>query len=333
MLDGVDELVEAQDLNALLRVVDGLCARRSWDELMELANRCEDALERGKQLWPIASHIDYRVALEAPGEYAAEVLTPENARFSHGPLTEVAASTHRWEDLASHIEYPQVAAYVAQERVLRGEVLEGDARAHSEILELPLELQAWEPVYALATYSGTYVEVAEPWEPTAPLAAVEPADGAAAISDLDVEEALLGLVAPWTGESNGAATVAVVEGDARAAGTALTLGPFRMGPLTPAEALQRLAWAAASGGAHGRRRGAALGRFLAWHTGAIVAGFDGPLEPGALGRAVGELRWYRFDEGVPEEGWVLRVAVEDPTAGWAAAIAATDLLEKPGRVL
>lgn len=328
MLDGVDELVEAQDLNALLRVVDALCAGRSWDDLTELANRCEEALERGKQLWPIASHIDYRVALEAPGEYAAEVLVPENARFSHGPLTEVAASTHRWDDLAPYIEYPQVAAYVAQERVLRGEVLDGDARAHPEILGLPLALQAWEPVYALATYSGTYLEVAEPWEPAAPLTAVEPAE-AATITDLEVEEMLLGLVTPWTAESNGAAKVAVVEGDALAAAAALTLGPFRMGALAPAEAVQRLAWAVASGGAHGRRRGAALGRFLAWHSGALLAGFDGPLDPEELGRAVGELRWYRFDEGAPEEGWVLRLAVEDPGAGWAAAIAATDLLEKP----
>jgi Family of unknown function (DUF6183) len=328
MLEGVEELVEAQDLNALLRVVDGLCAARSWDDLISLANRCEEALERGKQLWPIASHIDYRIALEAPGEYAAEVLVPESARFSHGPLTEVAASTHDWEELAPHIEYPQTAAYVAQERVLRGEVLGGDDRAHPEILGLPLALQSWEPVYALASYSGTYVEVAEPWEPAAPLTAAEPV-APSTIDDPDVEEALLGLVTPWTNESNGAARVAVVEGDARGAASALTLGPFRMGALTAPEALQRLAWAAASGGAHGRRRGAALGRFLAWHAGAVLSGFDGPLDPVALGHALEDLRWYRFDEGAPEEGWVLRVTVEDPGTGWAAAIAATDLLDEP----
>ncbi|MDQ4028963.1 MAG: hypothetical protein M3214_13085, partial [Actinomycetota bacterium] len=145
------ELVEAADLNALLRAVDGLCSTRSWDELLELADRCDEAIERGKQLWPIAAHIDYRIALEAPGPIAAQVLHPEVGRFAHGPLTEVAASSHTWGELAPHLNTPQVAAYVAQERVLRGEVLEGDGRAHADVMEMPLELAPWEPTYALAT--------------------------------------------------------------------------------------------------------------------------------------------------------------------------------------
>ena len=139
------DLVEAGDLNELLRAVDGLCAARSWDELVALAERCEEAVERGKQLWPIAEHIDYRLALEAPGDFAGRVLNPGIGRFSLGPLTEVAASTHTWAQLAPHIEAPQAAAYVAQERVLRGEVLEGDPLAHPEVLELPLRLWAWVP--------------------------------------------------------------------------------------------------------------------------------------------------------------------------------------------
>ncbi len=321
----VEELLEAVDLNALLRVVDAMCAARSWDDLVELANRCEEALERGKQLWPIANHIDYRMALEAPGEYAGEVLRPQSSRFSHGPLTEVAASTHEWAELAGHMEFPQVAAYVAQERVLRGEVLEGDERAHPEALGLPLRLEQWEPTYALATYKATFVEVAEPWEPRVPLERVSLAAGEPT-EDAEVHEALLGLVTPWTTESNGAARVAMVKGDARAAASLLTYGTLRMGRLEPAEALQRLAWAAASGGAHGRRRGAALGRFLAWHTAALVAGFDALPAPQELGAAAAELHWYRFDEGQPEQGWVLRLAIEDPGQGWAAALSATDLL-------
>ena len=121
-------------MNALLRAVDGLCERHSWGELIDLAEACEEALERGKQLWPIAEHIDYRLALEAPGDYAAQVISPDVGRFAHGPLTEVAASTHTWEELAPHLDEPHIAAYVAQERVLRGEVLTGDDRAHPEIL-------------------------------------------------------------------------------------------------------------------------------------------------------------------------------------------------------
>ena len=221
MEPGLRELVEEADLNRLLRAIDNLCGAREWDRLVELADACEEGVERGKQLWPISSHIDYRLALEAPGEYAADVLTTDAARFSHGPLTEVAASTHTWDELVPHIELPQVAAYVAQERVLRGEKLTGDERAHPEVLEMPLELAPWEPTYALASFKPTYVEVAEPWAPRSPLAevAVEPGDE---VAEPAVREALLELVAPWTSESNGAARAVVVAGDARRAASALT---------------------------------------------------------------------------------------------------------------
>ena len=67
----LDDLVEAAEPNPLLRRVDALCDARAWDELVELARRCREAYERGKQLWPIAEHIDYRLALEASPRYAA----------------------------------------------------------------------------------------------------------------------------------------------------------------------------------------------------------------------------------------------------------------------
>ena len=318
------DLIERADHNALLRVVDGLCAGRDWEGLVELADRCEEALERGKQLWPIADHIDYRLALEAPGEYAGDVLVPDVGRFSHGPLTEVAASTHRWEELADHIQVPQAAAYAAQERVLRGEDLTGDPRAHPEILEMPYVLEDWEPGYSLPVFKATYVEVPEVWDPRAPLATVDMA-AAEPLDEPEVESSLLDLVAPWTSESNGAARAVVVEGDAAAAASALTYGSLRMGPLTPAEALQRMAWAAAAGGAYGRRRGGALGRFLAWYTVSVLAEVPWPPESRLVAEGLHDLIWYRWDEGEPEEGWVLRIAVEDPQQGWAAAIGATDV--------
>ncbi|CAN5575030.1 hypothetical protein BH24ACT26_BH24ACT26_19070 [soil metagenome] len=328
MTEDLQALVEGQDFNALLRAVDAACEARSWDALNDLAERCEEATERGKQLWPIAAHIDYRLALEAPAELAALVLHPEVGRFALGPLTEVAASTHAWDELAPHIELPQVAAYVAQERVLRGEVLVGDARAHVEVLELPLELHAWEPTYALATFKSTFVEVAEPWDPGAALEPTEvrPAEVG---EDDEVTDALLDLVQPWTTESNGAARAVAVEGDAAGAASRLTLDTLRMGRLTPAEALQRMAWAAASGGAHGRRRGAALGRFLAWYSASLLGGVAWPVEPTELGAAATRLRWYRWDEGAPEQGWVIRLAIEDPDEGWAWALAASDVLAQP----
>lgn len=320
------DLIEAGDLNGLLRAVNVLCGERAWDELLDLADRCEDAIERGKQLWPIAAHIDYRVALEGPGELAASVLSAEVGRFSLGPLTEVAASTHAWDELAPHLDEPRLAAYVAQERVLRGEDLTGDDRAHPDVLELPLMLQSWEPTYALAAYRADHVEVSEPWTPGEALRAVDPAP-APHVDDAELEEVLLGLVAPWTAESNGAARAAVVDGDARGAASRLTYGRLRMTQLTAEEALQRIAWAAASGGAHGRRRGAALGRSLAWYTAGMLAGIDLPPRPDDLAAALQDLRWWLWDEGEPEEGWVLRLAVEHVDDGWAAAIAASDVLD------
>lgn len=325
MNDQLHELIEAGDLNGLLRSVDGLVARRAWEEMLELADRCDDAIERGKQMWPIIAHIDYRIALEAPGEYAAGVLESELSRFLLGPLTEVAASTHTWDDLAPHLKTPQAAAYVAHERVLRGEVLTDREGTHPEVLELPLELMRWEPTYALATYRADHVEVAEPWEPRADLREVKPA-AAKEISDEEVVATLLDLVSPWTNESNGAARAVVVEGSARAAASVLSFTTLRMAPLQRDEALQRVAWAAASGGAHGRRRGAAFGRFSAWYATSVLGGYEWPATPAELGQD--HLLWYRWDEGDPEEGWVIRIAVEDPRDGWAAALAATDLLQE-----
>ncbi|MGH2746361.1 MAG: hypothetical protein ACRDKB_00340 [Actinomycetota bacterium] len=322
----LDELIEAQDLNGLLRAVDGLCEARAWDELLDLADRCEEALERGKQLWPISQHIDYRLALEAPGSVAALVLDTRSTRFALGPLSEVAASTHTWAELRDHIKEPQVAAYAAQERVLRGEVLNGDERAHPEVLELPLHLEEWEPTYRLATFASNHVDIAEPWTPRAPLVECN-AEPGPELDEPEITNALLDLVQPWTSESNGAARAVAAEGEAAAATSLLTYPPFRIGALNIAEAVQLMAWAAASGGAHGRRRGAAYGRFLTWNTAALLADLDWPPDGDELARALADLRFFRWDEGGPEEGWVLRIAVDDPAHRWAAAIAATDILE------
>ena len=321
------ELIEAGDLNALLRAIDGMTSSEDWDGLVELADACEDALERGKQLWPIAAHVDYRLALEAPPDYAADTLESDAGRFALGPLTEVAASTHVWSDLVPHIESSQAAAYVAQERVLRGEDLEGDERAHADVMALPLVLQEFEPTYALATYRSNHVEVAEPWDPRVPLREVTIAP-AVVSDDAELESLLLDLVNPWVAESNGAARAVIVEGDAVGAASCLTYGSLLIGELEPEEAMQRIAWAAASGGAHGRRRGAAFGRFMAFYTVATLGDLGWPAAPEAVGETARALRWYRWDEAQSEKGWALRLAVEDPREEWAAAIGATDLLEE-----
>jgi ABC-type cobalamin transport system ATPase subunit len=79
-------LVDAADVTELLVAVDRLVAGRAWDDLTDLARRCNDAVEYGRQLWPVAMHVDYRLALEAPPAYAGGVLRPGAARFALGPL-------------------------------------------------------------------------------------------------------------------------------------------------------------------------------------------------------------------------------------------------------
>lgn len=326
----VSDLIEAQDMNGLLRVVDAWCGERRWDDLLDLADRCEDAVERGKQLWPIAAHIEYRIALEAPADYAAGAVESDLKRFMLGPLTEVVAQDHTWDELADHIRYPHDVGYVAQERVLRGEDLSGDERA-LDVLEVPMRLLPWEPTYCLATYGSDVVDVAEPWDPRSPLEQI-PRVEAPELNAPDLEFALLELILPWTTESNGAARAVIVKGDAAAAASNQAIHEVRIGPLEPDEAMQRMAWAAASGGARGRRRGAAYGRSLAWQTVASINRLRWPPSEEDMERALESYNWYRWDEGEDEEGWVLRIAVEDPERGWAAALAATDFMDVEGPV-
>ena len=87
-----------------------------------------------------------------------------------------------------------------------------------------------------------------------------------------------------------------------------------------------MAWTAASGGAHGRRRGMAYGRFSAWWAvAALAGGLDRwPFDPDELGAAAAALRWYRWEPGSPEGGWSLRLAAEDPATGTAWAVEARD---------
>jgi hypothetical protein len=63
----LEDLVELGDMDELIRTVDALVDERDWDGLIELRDRCRRALDRGKQLWPIASLCEYRAALDAPG--------------------------------------------------------------------------------------------------------------------------------------------------------------------------------------------------------------------------------------------------------------------------
>jgi hypothetical protein len=218
---------------------------------------------------------------------------------------------------------PAVAGAVAQERVLRGEDLREVPGAHAEVLELPLVLAPWEPDYALATYRPDEREVPDPGAEAVPMVAGR-AEPAPVLDRPEVTRALTDLVEVWTSESGGQARALVVAGGPAEAVAALGHREHRLGRIAPASAMARMAWAAASGGAHGVRRGAALGRFDAWWAAASLAGLDWPPDPAALGAAVERLAWWVWDDGMPGTGWILRLVAADPAAGWAAALDATD---------
>ena len=327
-LQDLQGLVDAADDAALLRAVDGLAASRQWDVLADLARRCRDAVELGKQLWGVAMHIDYRLAWEGPAEHAGAALRPGAGRFALGPLTEVAASTHPWDELAPYLSDPATNGAVAQERVIRGEDLRG--RPDVMAAELPLALTAWEPRYALPRYRDRSALFPAPPLP-------DPADAGRALPRAragaldDGGRALADTVRAWSAESDGVVAVACVEGDALDAIGALA-AEAEVAELAAAEALALLQWAGASGGARGRRPGGAAGRFAAWWTAAALTGLSWPEEgqddleafAADLGAAVSEVQWLRWRPPGPETGWVLRLAVTDPADGLAWAIDAHD---------
>lgn len=310
------DAIEASDTDELLRVVDGLCENGHWDELVELRMRCREAVGRGKQLWGVEEHIRYRLALEAPGEWAGAAVSEGVARFTPGPLPEVAASTKSWSELDPHLDDGPWRGVTAAERVVRGE------RDIGPIPDLPNRLVEWEPEYPVANYKADKVEAPSPGPPKVDL--IDLPDHVERVDDPQSEGALFDLVQPWITESNGRCETSVVEGGALHAIRALGLTRARAGTLTAEEALRWMAWAGASGGAHGRRRGAAAGRYGAWWTLGTLADLDWPPDPDELGRALEGFRFYWFDDGSPGTGWHLRLAIEDRASGLAWAIAAVD---------
>jgi len=320
----LDEALTQGDLDELIRWVDRLVDQRDWEQLLVLRDRAKKGIERGFQLWPAASYAEYRTALEAPGEYAAQMLVEGTGWLTFGPLHEVAASTHTWDELAPHHPGGAHPALAAHERVVRGEDLTGRLDDIPPVFDVPPVLQPWEPAYALATYEPDKAEFPAPHAPE-PLPTMfgEPATR---VDDPPVTSALADLVHTWTNESNGRAEVIAVEGTAEGAVAALGARSGRAVEITAAEALAHLAWAAANGGAHGRRRGGATGRAKAWWALTALTGLDeaDDVDPTELGRAADELRWLWWDAKEPDTGWHLRLAVEDPADGLAWAITAQD---------
>jgi hypothetical protein len=220
----------------------------------------------------------------------------------------------------------------AQERAVRGDP---DTAAlirppGPRLFDVPLALAPWEPAYQLATYRSNRVEAPAPALPT-PAPVRLPSTAATPFDDPGCLDALRDLARAWTVTSAGSSAAAAVTGTAAAALVALGCRDARVAEVDAATALSTMAWTAASGGAHGRRRGAAVGRADAWWALAALGGLteDWPVAADELGDVAGELRWYVWDEGAPITGWTLRLAVEDPAERLAWAVSASDRSELP----
>ena len=326
--DRLDELIQRADLDELVRLVDARTLDRDWAGLLRLRDRCRAAVETGRQLWPAATLAEYRLALWAPGEWCARVLDEESGRFTIGPLSEVAAVHHTFAELAPHLGSGPTATYLAHERALRGETI-GDEHAHLlvPVIDIPVALADWEPRYPTATYDDDGVHVDRP-SPPGPLVevALPGRDPAIVIDDHETALAVSQLFETWTTRSNGRVDTVCVEGDHLAAIAALGPVRARILPIPAGHALALLAWAAASSGAQGRRRGGAIGRFGVWWLLAALCdlGDAWPPSPEALGTGVNGLRWFLWDAFEPDSGWMLRVAVESADDGLAWAISADD---------
>lgn len=318
------DAIEGNDPAKLLRIVDGMCAARDWDDLVDLAALCRHAVDRGKQLWGVAYHVDYRLALEAPASFSAAVAATGGGGFTLGPLTEVAAGSHTWEQLDPHLPEGTVRTLIAHERVVHGEDLSTAVDIDRRLLDMPLTLASWEPDYPTAAYRSDRAN--HPTPPTPGLQGVELPVPSPTLNHPDETDALLALTETWTTESNGRSEVAIVEGTALEAIAALGPRSIRIGEIDMAGALAWMGWAAASGGAHGKRPGAAAGRFAArWALAALTDLLEPwPPDDGELGEAGASLNWFLWDDLGPSTGWVLRLAAEDPEHELAWAVSAVD---------
>ena len=335
MDEDLDPLIDRADLDGLVRLIDARCATRDWEGLYRLRERARLATQTGRQVWPAATLAEYRLALHGDLEWAARVLHEDGGRFTIGPLTEVIAQNHAWADLAGLLPDGPRRAFVAHERVIRGESIDAASVGDFlDVLDVPVEMQPWEPTYPVATYSDQGIEAPSPsdnWRHEwIDIDADEIFDDMI-VEDPFVRDALRSLVEPWTASSVGQAAAVVVDGTANDALSALGIRTFRLTPITTEQALQWLAWCGSSGGCHDRRRGAALGRFGVWWLLAAIGGFteewDQLRVEKNLSQEVGDtaqaLRWFRYDTG-ERQPYELSLVAEDPDNAIAIALRAHD---------
>lgn len=327
MSGDLEGLLRRADLDDLVRHVESTCAARDWEHLVAVRDGARAAVATGRQLWPVATLANYRLALWAPPRLAVRALEETARAFMPGPVSEILASRHEWGSLAPHLPAGHDRSLVAHERAIRGDSVDPGEPNH---LDVPIAPCAFEPAYVPATYGDDGVTEPAPAlpRPSGP----RPTTPAEALEDAETVAAFRQHCDAWTSQSNGTARCTVTEGDALAALGAAGHPEVSLAGVTTGEALALLAWAGASGGAHGRRRGLASGRAGAWW---FLAAFTGlahrwPAEEAHFAGVLGSLRFSVWDApGTDSSGWCVRLVVEDPDEGVACALEARDSVSGP----
>jgi hypothetical protein len=312
------DLINRADLDGLVRLIDDYCETRSWHDLLGLRDACKAAVANGRQVWPASTLAEYRLALLAPAEIAVQVVDEEAGRFTMGPLTEVIAQNHQWSELSEFLQPSPTATYIAHECGIRGQSVDGKL---FPALESPCTLLPIETNYALAEYHDNEAKFPTPAIPEMGNAIAIPESSATVIHDHDASAAIHQLADAWTTQSNGELRISCVEGSVLDALGALNVQEARLSLLTSGEALAWLTWAGASGGAHGRRRGNALGRDAAWWTVAALTGqtSNWPLSGEDSMTAVNSLQWFWWDANEATTGWNVCLCIHhaDRNRSWA----------------
>ena len=320
--DELDSLVQRADLDGLVRHVDATCASRDWPHLLRVRDRARTAVDTGRQLWPIATLANHRLALWAPAELAVRALDDTARTFMPGPVSEILAVHHGWAETEPHLAPGHDRSLFAHERSLRGDRVPPD---EPSLIDVPVEVQDWEPRYVPAVYDDDGVDSPPPTSPPFD-DTVEP-HGGEPIDDPETVTAFRVLMEPWTAQSNGTASCAVAEGGLPQALHAAGTGPCDVARIDHRTGLALLAWAGASGGAHGRRRGLATGRSNAWWFLAVLTGLheNWPCDPDELGDVMGQLEWWLWQaHGRPASGWNMNLVLVDGDEGLSCAVSAHD---------
>lgn len=326
MSNDPDDPIARGDIDAVLRRLDQLVDHQSWDDIERLRQRCLVSFERGHQLWPAAGAAAHRLALRAPAPYAARVCADPEPPFRIGPLSEVVASTHTWAELHDYLEAGPTKAAIAHERIVRGDQIAGEAGDVDPVFGLPTVLSAWEPNYVVAEYDDFGFDAPSPTRPPTEPWHLEGLDRSRRRDTDEVTDALLSCVATWVTRSTGRAEVVAIEGRAEQAIAGLGISQVHAGDVDAAEFSRHVAWAAASGGAQGPRRGMAAARLDLWWLMACATNLheDWPVDPDDLADALESMRFVFWHPGHQPTGWELHVAIEDPVDGLAWALAAAD---------